>query len=437
MNQTLKYPDQPTKSQWPSTLPPPYLIAKYVTIGPGISATNSMYVLFANILITESLVAPNANLLPHATTHPRSTLPGLTILSPSPRQWPHAIHLDSRQCPVLATVHPCSLNSSLQLPIRSALTSKFIFLHTQLQRTSGPNTSTLCQPIPSKLNIPEWRSRLHDYPDWDLCDFLNFRWPISHSSTHSSPASSQTNHGYTLANPQNTAAFLSRKCELGATCGPFPSNPLTLQLVTSLLQIAYSRSGKPHMVVDLSFSSGQSVNSRTPSDIYLGVPFSLCLPGIKALLVIVPLKGPGCHIFKDLSHVYCQIRIDLQDYHLLGFCHDGSLYFDVTPPFRLCSMAMTCQPTVKCTKPLGTIFIPDYHEPTSTPYACSTYTMVSKWSTWQLWGLSNKERPQAHSEYHVTPQAPYHTQDPHPVKIVPGHSTFNIYGRFPFLPTEL
>ena len=34
---------------------------------------------------------------------------------------------------------------------------------------------------------------------------------------------------------------------------PFSSNPLTSQLVTSPLQIAYSRSGKPRVVVDLSF----------------------------------------------------------------------------------------------------------------------------------------------------------------------------------------
>ena len=216
----------------------------------------------------------------------------------------------------------------------------------KLQRATGPNASTLRLPVPSKLNIPEWRSRLRHYPERDLCDFLKFGWPTGHASTLNIPASSQTNHRSARANPQIIAAFLSKECELGATCGPFSSNPLTSQLVTSPLQIAYSRSGKPRVVVDLSFPPGRSINSGIPSDTYLGEPFSLRLPGIDALLDIIRSKGPGCHIFKkDLSHAYRQLRIDPRDYHLLGFRHEGLLYFNFAPPFGLRSAAMMCHRT--------------------------------------------------------------------------------------------
>ena len=52
---------------------------------------------------------------------------------------------------------------------------------------------------------------------------------------------------------------------------------------------------------------------------YLGEPFSLRLPSLDALLDIIRQKGQHCHLFKtDLSRAYHQLRIDPQDYHLLG-----------------------------------------------------------------------------------------------------------------------
>ena len=52
---------------------------------------------------------------------------------------------------------------------------------------------------------------------------------------------------------------------------------------------------------------------------YLGEPFSLRLPGLDALHDIIRQKGQHCHLFKtDLSRAYHQLRIDPQDYHLLG-----------------------------------------------------------------------------------------------------------------------
>ena len=129
-------------------------------------------------------------------------------------------------------------------------------------------------------------------------------------------------------------------------CGPFASNPLSTPLVTSPLQIAYSRTGKPRVVVDLSTPQDSSVNTGIPRHTYLHEPFVLRLPGLDALLDIIRKKGPGCHVFKkDLSHAYRQLRIDPRDYHLLGLRHNDSIYFDIAPPFGLRSAAMMCQRT--------------------------------------------------------------------------------------------
>lgn len=156
------------------------------------------------------------------TTPPRPTLPGLTRLGSSLH--PAINHPPINSFLTVQTiVQPRSPTSSFQLPARSSLTSKFIALHTKLQRATGPNASTLHLPVPSKLNIPEWRSRLRHYPDIDLCDFREFGWPTGHASTLNIPASSQTNHRSARANPQIIAAIFFQSSYL--TAGYFsPSN---------------------------------------------------------------------------------------------------------------------------------------------------------------------------------------------------------------------
>lgn len=200
-------------------------------------------------------------------------------------------------------------------------------------------------PVPSGLNIPEWRARLHGYHDTKLCDFLEFGWPVGYVAV-SLPTSTYRNYGSALAQPDVIKSYLDKECSLGATCGPFTVNPLSKHLTVSPLQIAQNRSGKPHAVVDLSFPADSSVNAGIPKESYLDNPFTLRLPGTDALVDIILKKGTGCLLFKkDLSRAYRQLRIDPRDFHLLGLQHEDSLYFDVAPPFGLCSAAMMCQRT--------------------------------------------------------------------------------------------
>ena len=176
-----------------------------------------------------------------------------------------------------------------------------------------------------------------------MCDFLEFGWPIGYTKP-TPPQSSHKNHGSALAQPAVIDAFLEKECSLGATCGPFSANPLLPPLITSPLQIASSRSGKPRVVLDLSYPPDFSVNCGIPKDTYLNEPFSLRLPGTDALQTIIRDKGPGCHLFKmDLSRAYRQLRVDPRDYSYLGFRHKGLLYFDIAPPFGLRSATMMCQ----------------------------------------------------------------------------------------------
>ena len=99
-----------------------------------------------------------------------------------------------------------------------------------------------------------------------------------------------------------------------------------MDLTVSRLQIPHSRSGKTHVVVDLSFPHGNSINDSIPKDSYLGKPFSLRLPGIDALVDIITRKGPGCFLFKkDLSRAYRQLRIEVVSYRPLLAVESGTI----------------------------------------------------------------------------------------------------------------
>ena len=231
------------------------------------------------------------------------------------------------------------------IPSKPELTRHLISLHAKLQTASAPNALSLRLPVPSGLKIAEWRSRLSGYHDSSLCDYLEFGWPIGYTSL-AKPASTHTNHGSAVAAPDIIQAYLDKEQNLGSLCGPFNTSPLINNLVISPMQIVYSRSGKPRVVVDLSFPVGSSVNDGIPKDTYLGEPFTLRLPGVDAFVDIICELGPDCWLFKkDLSRAYRQLRMDPRDYHLLGLRHNNNIYFDIAPPFGLRSAAMMCQRT--------------------------------------------------------------------------------------------
>jgi len=125
--------------------------------------------------------------------------------------------------------------------------------------------------VPLYLNIPKWHRCLRDYPA-NLCVAGRLGIPAAQ------PVQSNQNHGSSArSNPTVIHKHLSSECELSATCGPFVTNPLSVNISVSPLQIAYSRTGKPSVVIDPSYPPGKSVNCGIPCDTYFSEPFSIRL----------------------------------------------------------------------------------------------------------------------------------------------------------------
>ena len=120
------------------------------------------------------------------------------------------------------------------------------------------NAFGACIPVPSKLNLPLWKSALDNYSDRIVADFLVFGWPINYRSD-AFPAPSSSNHSSADRFPDATDSFLLTEIEHAAMAGPFTYNPFPTPLQTSPLQTVPKDGIKRHVVLDPRGSPGQVI----------------------------------------------------------------------------------------------------------------------------------------------------------------------------------
>ena len=151
--------------------------------------------------------------LAHRNHHPASVVTFLsTRHQPLRRSCPIESTPPTSLVPASSPCPPPEITSPTQprpLPSKPELSHRLVSLHAKLQTPSGPNAFTLRLPVPSNLNIPEWRRRLTAYPDRVICEFLEFGWPVGYSSP-SPPSSSSRNHGSARAQPNIVQSYLDQ-----------------------------------------------------------------------------------------------------------------------------------------------------------------------------------------------------------------------------------
>ena len=222
----------------------------------------------------------------------------------------------------------------------------FVCLHRRVCSFAQYNFLGARLPVPSSLNIPFWRSRLQDYPDYAVCDFLEFGWLVGVDYA-SSLSSARVAHNHKGAMDFSSAvdSYLSMELDSGAVIGPFAGNPFSRPIVVSPLNsVPKANSAERRMILDLSWPSGSSINDAIPNRIYLSQPYSLVYPTIDTIADRVASLGSGCLLLKrDLKRAYRQFPIDPFDYPLLGYQWNNELYFEVVLPMGLKTAAMACQ----------------------------------------------------------------------------------------------
>ena len=124
-----------------------------------------------------------------------------------------------------------------------------------------------------------WRSILADYPNLQLVDHLEFGWPLDYVF-NTPPKSTLRNHANALNIKEHVASFVEKECEFGAMLGPFIQSPFQC---SPLMTRSKKKSVSTHIILDLSFPVGASINVGISSGYYQGLPFSFTLPSVTTL----------------------------------------------------------------------------------------------------------------------------------------------------------
>ena len=186
-------------------------------------------------------------------------------------------------------------------------------------------------PIPhSKLNIKVWRRMLVDYPDYAICDLLEFGFPLDFQGTDLD-YSSRRNHKGARDHTPYVSAYLSRECSVGRMAGPFPSNPFPVPLMVSPLNTVPK--DNPHdrrVIVDLSWPPGACVNDGISKEFYLEQAITLRYTSVEEVCQMVLEVGQVAliyRIFVTLIDNYLLIRVTIAIWGTTGRVTTITIWF--------------------------------------------------------------------------------------------------------------
>ena len=205
----------------------------------------------------------------------------------------------------------------------------FIDLHKKVKDSGTYNFAGARVELPhSKLNIDLFRHSLQDYDDKEVCQFLQFGFPLGLAEEiYLEPA--LKNHKSSYSYYSYLDQFLHKEVNKLGISGPLsqpPFSPTMLSpMMTSPKNIASRRP-----VFDASWGDW-SLNENTPVKSYMGGDYSFTFPTVLDLADLIVKKGPGCLLWKrDLSRWFLQLPVDPADYDKLGFVWRGMFWWFVS-----------------------------------------------------------------------------------------------------------
>ena len=217
--------------------------------------------------------------------------------------------------------------------------------HRLIKHSKLPNFLHCCIPVQSGLNIKAWRCYLKNYWDQQLCDLLEFGFPLDFDRSCQLD-STEENHTSANENMEEIVKFLEEERQYQVILGPFDTKPIDMH-VSPLLVRDKQNSTSKITIMDLSWPKGASVNNGVAKDIYLGTPYDLNYPSVDSITNSLQNLGPSAQIYKiDISRAFRQIKIDPGDIDLLGIKFQDQNFLDRLVAFGFCHGSLIFQ---RCT----------------------------------------------------------------------------------------
>ena len=118
--------------------------------------------------------------------------------------------------------------------------------------------------------------------------------------------------------------YISSELEAGRLMGPFLESPFHPIRCSPMGVVPKKATGKFRIINNLSFPTGLSVNDSISKD-----DFSLTYVTVDRAVERILVLGHGCYLSKvDVQSAFRIVPVRPSQWHLLGLCWDGYMYFD-------------------------------------------------------------------------------------------------------------
>ena len=189
--------------------------------------------------------------------------------------------------------------------------------------------------VHTDFDLPVWRRYLVGYEDLELCQYLEYGFPIGlRQEPPPQLVSAVQNHGSAYQFYPWVDEFLSSGVDKCYVAGPYSTQPFKTIHISPLMT-AVKKPDSRRVVFDATYGD-YSLNNETPPDLYLGQPVELVYPKIEEFRVLVLQCGRSCFMWKrDLSSFFLQIPLDPVDYPKVVFIWRSLIFFFVGLMFGL------------------------------------------------------------------------------------------------------
>lgn len=207
-------------------------------------------------------------------------------------------------------------------------------------------------PVNENLNNSYLRFMLQNYKDQQLCDFLEFGFPIGYNGNNEilqqinkKDVWKFKNHKGAQQFPEDMNTYLRKESFNKAIIGPFKDNPFQSGIkISPLNTVPKKDTTERRVILDLSFPKGASLNDFISKDEYLGENIELVYPKVDDFIQLIRQKGQGCFLFKtDLKRAFRQIKICPSSYNLVAYVWKKHIFCDCVLPMGAKSSAFLCQ----------------------------------------------------------------------------------------------
>ena len=189
--------------------------------------------------------------------------------------------------------------------------------------------------VHTDLNLDRWRHHLIGYNDVELCQYLEYGFPLGLSADPPPTlVPVLSNHGSAYSFYTWIDKFITSSLSKKYVAGPYSVQPFPL-IHLSPMMTAVKKPDSRRAVFDATFSDNR-LNNGTPMDTYLSQPIEYSYPRIEDFRRLVLNSGEGCFMWKrDLASFFLQIPLDPVDYPKVAFIWRSLMFFFTALMFGL------------------------------------------------------------------------------------------------------